>query len=151
MRNFIMQKYFLLSAVFMIMPFFSVRSVPNPDEETIAINTMVNVDLGDLPSGSEKSVFWSDQVVVYEIICKKNEKIRITKNFDDRNSKIKFETEWKAGPRTGFEDEFANGIHTPVNNRFYVTVKIKSVRIDRSCPGGNYDFNPGITVEYVDA
>lgn len=146
-----MQKYFLLSAVFMIMPFFSVRSVPYPDEESIAINTLVDVDLGDLPIGSEKCAFWSDQVVVYEIICKKDSKIRITKSFDDRNSKIKFETEWKAGSRTGFEDEFKNGIYEPVNKRFYVTVRIKSVKIDRSCPGGKYDFNPGITVEYVDA
>lgn len=121
------------------------------DKNDIVINTYINIDLGDIIKGATKSHFYDDQVIIFEINCKKNRSIRITTIKDPGNEYIKFKTEWRAGGNNGFEEAFSgDAIYQCDNKTFYVTMTIKSVEVLSTAPSGKFSFSPEISVEYAD-
>ncbi len=126
----------------------------NPDdnnEDEITINTYINVDIDGVVKGTKKSNFFEDQVIIFEINCKESRNIRILKTKEPGNEFVRFETEWRAGANTGFEEIFeGNTIYQCDNKKFFVTVKIKSVEVLNTAPSGMLNFSPEIAVEYVD-
>jgi hypothetical protein len=123
----------------------------NQQNNSIIINVKENVDLNAQIKGTTKQFFYNEQIIKFEIICSYNKKIRITKNTSIENSDVIINADWKAGPYTGFENEFIdNDIYTLDNFKYYVTIKIKSVKILPTAIFKNYNFYPEIRVEYID-
>lgn len=120
------------------------------EEQQLAINTYVEVNAGNVIKGSIKKEYWDDQVITFEIYSADNKTIKITKINDAGTSDLIVETEWKAGPYTGFEQDFENGTYTPVNEKFYVTVTIKSIKAEISAGNGIHTLSPSIIVEQLD-
>jgi hypothetical protein len=120
------------------------------ENNTIEINTDIRIELGDLIRGYVKNVFYEDQIIKFEIKCKNNRQIRITRINDIGNSNIKFKTEWKCGAYSGFEHNFkGDGVYSTENKKFYVTMKIKSVEVLSTALTGKYSFSPTLSVEFV--
>jgi hypothetical protein len=119
--------------------------------QDIAINTYYNLSIGDVIKGATKSNFIENQVIKFEIQSKSNRNIRVIRIKDAGNDFIRFKTEWKVGPYTGFEELFTgNGIYSLENKTLYVTMTIKSIEVLSSAPTGVYSFSPEISVEYID-
>ncbi|MFP4369242.1 MAG: hypothetical protein ACLFR2_06665 [Candidatus Kapaibacterium sp.] len=120
------------------------------DEQSpyIAVNTSREVDLGTMIKGTHNEFIWDDNTVTFEIYCSENDPIHITSKFITENTDMVIDAEWKAGPVSGFETNFTDGIYTPMNNHFYVTVKINSVTVNHGSPTGKFNFVPSITVKY---
>lgn len=119
-------------------------------EDEIVINISSNINLGPLVKGTTKSNFLDEQIIKFEIVCKQNKRIKITKLNDLSSNDINIQAEWKCGSNTGFENEFSNGIYELSNNKYYVTIKILSVEVFSNANAGTYNFNPQISVEYYD-
>ena len=147
------KKYISIIILFLITPLMSQNgwTFNNSGKNEIVINTYVNVNLGEVVKGITKNTFYEEQLIKFEIKCTKNKRIRILKTKEPGNDYIKFETEWKAGQYTGFEEIYnGDGIYLPENEYFYVTMKIKSVLVLSQAPSGSFSFIPEISVEYVD-
>jgi hypothetical protein len=121
------------------------------NEDDIIINSYINIDLDGIVKGTRKTDFLDDQLIIFEIKCKQNRNIRILKVKEPGNEFVRIETEWRAGANTGFEEIFeGNTIYRCDNDKFYVTVKIKSIEVMNTAPSGLLNFSPAIAVEYVD-
>lgn len=124
--------------------------IGEPGDQQLAINTYVEVNAGNVIKGSSKKEYWDDQVITFEIFSADSKSIKITKVQDAETSDLIVEAQWKAGPYTGFEQDFENGTFTPVNEKFYVTVTIKSIKAKISADNGIHTLSPSIMVEQLD-
>ncbi len=126
------------------------HNLPAQDDECITINTNFDLELGKLVEGTHNT-FLDEQVIKFEIIGCKSGKVRISKIVDISSNEIDFETEWKTGPYTGFENNFIdNDIYELENKKYYVTIKINSIYIPVGVESGDYSFYPTIKVEYIE-
>jgi hypothetical protein len=115
----------------------------------ISINTLTNfTSINDVFPGIGKKEFIDDKIIKFEINCDNNRKIRITRLNESENPDIKLNVEWKSGPFTGFETPYTDGVYTPENGKFYITVRLKSVNVSPMAKKGFYQFSPSILVEY---
>lgn len=145
-------KYIILKIIFIFCLFICSASGQSSQHHSnsITINTSGNFALGEVIQGSTKNTFWDEPIVKFEINCERNKKLRIVKQINEQTSGLEYKTTWKAGPYTGFEEPFTNGIFTPENKKFFVTVKIESVTASKTIQQGKYHYCPSISVEYCD-
>jgi hypothetical protein len=117
---------------------------------SILINVINNVNVGNLINGRTKTNFYNNQYIKFEIICSKSGMIKITDNSNLNNKYCKVGAEWKCGQVTGFESDFINNfIYTPLNGKFYITIKVISIEVAPNSKKGKYNFTPSIVVEYI--
>ena len=122
------------------------------DEEShIVINIDDNIEIGDLIQGRTWSSMFEDQIVKFEILCNGAECIMITQANGLDSQEFMVDDVWKVGPVTGFEENFSNGaVYTPINDKFYLTIKINAISVSNTARIGNHTFSPSITVDYCD-
>jgi hypothetical protein len=119
-------------------------------EESISINVVNNIDLPEIVSNMLSPQNLDNQVIKFEITCSVQKSIIISMLTDISNTDFIFDTEWKVGPYTGFENQFiSGGVYTPENKKYYVTIKIKSLQTKQTASKGTYTFTPTISVEYL--
>ncbi len=119
--------------------------------ETLSISIINNIDLPSIIKGESVYSLAEDQVIVFQIECCLKKNIRITLSESIEDSGLIIESELRSGPQTGFEYQFISGnIYTPVNNKYFVTMKLTTIKTSMITFTGKYTLNPSITVEYID-
>jgi hypothetical protein len=127
------------------------EDIDHSKHECIVINATSEVDLGDIPQEGPSQEYNNDAIIKFEINCCTNRNIRVNILTDIQVNNLSIDHEWKAGSDTGFESALTDGdIFRVTNNKFFVTVKIKSISADAQSAQGEIEFTPTIKVEYCD-
>lgn len=117
----------------------------------LTVSTYNNIDIGDIISGTHKSVFLTEQIIKFEIKGSAERSIRIKIIKEAGNKYIHVDAEWKFGPNSGFENHFSGDEIVKLDDEtFFVTMKILSVEVESNTPSGRYSVYPEIIVEYID-